>query len=117
MTERERKECRVSRRWEKTVSVRVLRPYAIEVTFADGTRREIDLESELWGPVFEPLRGCALFRQAAVDPLGGSVCWPTGADLSPEFLYLGEEAADGPAVIDDLGESAKSWSGSRTVGP
>jgi hypothetical protein len=75
----------------EAVAVRVLRPYVIEVTFQDGVRREIDLESELWGEVFEPLRDPALFTQAAVDPTFGSVFWPTGADLAPEFLYFGEE--------------------------
>jgi hypothetical protein len=84
----------VGRRWQKTVSVEVLRPYVIEVTFEDGTRREIDLGPDLSGPVFRPLRDYALFRRADVDPLGGSVFWPTGADLAPEFLYLGEDEQD-----------------------
>jgi hypothetical protein len=76
---------------DQAEAVRVLRPCVIEVTFRDGTKREIDLEREPWGPVFEPLRNPELFAQAAVDPLGGSVYWPTGADLAPEFLYYGEE--------------------------
>jgi len=76
---------------EKAVSVRVIRPYIIEVAFDDGTRRVIDMEPELWGEVFVPLRDPALFAQAAVDQRFGSVYWPTGADLAPEFLYYGEE--------------------------
>lgn len=75
---------------EKAVAVEVLRPYVIEVTFGDGSRRQIDLEAELWGPVFEPLRDPALFAQVAVDPMFGSVYWPTGADLAPEFVYYGD---------------------------
>ena len=74
----------------KAVSVQVLRPYVVEVAFSDGTRREIDLETELWGPVFAPLRDPALFARATLDPLFGSVFWPTGADLAPEFLYYGD---------------------------
>jgi hypothetical protein len=69
------------------VSVRVIPPYVIEVTFENGVQLRIDMESELWGEVFEPLRDPALFAQAAIDPETGTVCWPTGADLSPEFLY------------------------------
>ena len=80
---------------ERAVAVEVLRPYVIEVTFDDSTRRQIDMEPELWGPVFEPLRDPALFAQAAVDPAFGSVYWPTGADLAPEFLYYGEETPYG----------------------
>lgn len=82
-------------RWEKAISVRVVRPYVIDVLFDDGVRRTIDLEPELWGPVFEPLRDFALFQQAAIDPVGGSISWPTGADLAPEFLYYGDETPYG----------------------
>ncbi len=88
--------------------VEVLRPYVIEVTFDDGSRRQIDMERELWGEVFEPLRDPALFAQAAVDSMFGSVYWPTGADLAPEFLYFGDvnpyaeflsEAETAPAAV------------------
>ncbi len=80
---------------EKAVGVKVLRPYIIEVTFNDGVRKEVDLESELWGEVFEPLRDPNLFAQAKVNTLGGSVFWPTGADLAPEFLYYGRDTPYG----------------------
>ena len=86
----------------KAVAVRVLKPYVIEVSFRDGTRREVGLESELWGEVFEPLRDPALVHQVAVDPTFGSVFWLTGADLAPEFLYFGEQ---GPPP-DHLGDEA-----------
>lgn len=73
------------------VAVSVPRPYVVDVTFDDGRQRQVDLEPELWGEVFAPLRDPALFEQVAVDPMFGSVYWPTGADLAPEFLYFGEE--------------------------
>ncbi|MGH2561131.1 MAG: DUF2442 domain-containing protein [Thermomicrobiales bacterium] len=76
---------------EKAVSLEVLRPYVIRVGFGDGTSREIDIEPEHWGAVFEPLRDPALFAQASLDPTFGSVYWSTGADLAPEFLYFGDE--------------------------
>ena len=79
--------------FEAAVAVRVIRPYVIEVTFDDGVQRQIDIEPFMWGEVFAPLRDEALFAQVAVDPTFGSVYWPTGADLAPEFLYYGE---DGP---------------------
>lgn len=72
------------------VAVRVVPPYELIVTFADGTERRIDMEQELWGEVFEPLRDPAFVALAEVDPDFGSVFWPNGADLSPEFLYYGE---------------------------
>lgn len=77
--------------YEKALSIRVVGPYVIEVALVDGHRREVDIEPLLWGEVFAPLRDFDLFRRAAVDPDGGSVYWPTGADLAPEFLYLGDQ--------------------------
>ena len=76
---------------ETVVAVPVLRPYVIEVTFQSGTVRQVDLEPILWGSVFEPLRDPALFAQATVDPEIETVVWPNGADVSPEFLYYGDE--------------------------
>ena len=77
--------------FEEAVSVRVVKPYVIEVVFADGFTRQIDIEPMFWGEVFAPLLDPNLFAQVAVDPTFGSVYWPTGADLAPEFLYYGEE--------------------------
>lgn len=84
---------------EKAVDVKVIRPYVIEVTFNDGVRKEVDLEQDLWGSAFEPLRDPNLFAQAAVNEVGGSVYWPTGADLAPEYLYYGEDTPYGPVEI------------------
>ena len=53
---------------KRAVSVTALPPFVLDVTFDDGTSRQIDMEPELWGPLFEPLRVPALFRQAKVDP-------------------------------------------------
>jgi len=41
---------------------------------------------------FEPLRDPELFSRAVIDTELGTVVWPNGADLSPEFLYRGEIA-------------------------
>ncbi len=67
--------------------VKVLYPYVLELTFLDGSRREIDLENELYGEIFEPLKDPSFFSQARVDKELGTVVWPNGADFSPEFLY------------------------------
>ena len=72
------------------VDVEVMEPYALEVTFSDGARRRVDIGPLLSGEMFEPLRDVTLFRQAKVDHELGTVVWPNGADLSPEFLRTGE---------------------------
>ena len=69
------------------VAVVVHPPYTIDVTFDDGVVRRIDLEPELDGEVFQPLRDPRLFAQVIVDREAGTVVWPNGADLAPEFLY------------------------------
>ena len=92
---------------ETVVAARVLRPYVLEVTFDDGTVREVDLEPVLWGEVFEPLRDPDYFAQVTVDPDLGTVVWPNGADLAPEFLYYGDENPYA-AFLDDAPERAES---------
>ena len=61
--------------------------YRLRLTFSDGKVGDIDLASELWGEVFEPLKDLALFRLFKVDQELGTVVWPNGADFAPEFLY------------------------------
>lgn len=72
----------------RVASVRPLTGFRIEVRFQDGTAGELNLSDRLFGPVFEPLaRDPELFQQVFVDEFG-AVCWPNGADLAPDALYL-----------------------------
>jgi len=69
-------------------SVEPLEGFVLRLGFDDGTTREVDLEDELWGPVFEPLRtDPQLFRQVRVDEELGTIVWPNGADLDPDVLH------------------------------
>ncbi len=61
--------------------------YTIWLRFEDGTEGEIDLSEELHGAIFEPLRDHAYFARLRVNPDTGTVEWPNGADLAPEFLH------------------------------
>ena len=83
----------------RVVEVTVLEDYRLRILFQDGTSGTVDLSSELWGPMFEPLRDKTLFARAIVHPELHTVTWPNGADLSPEFLYKAAQqsvAADVP---------------------
>jgi Protein of unknown function (DUF2442) len=62
-------------------------PHSLNVTFKDGTRKQIDLLPLLKGPVFEPLRDPVFFARVMLDPVAGTVVWPNGADIAPEALY------------------------------
>lgn len=55
--------------------------------FADGLTGEIDLERELWGPVFVPMKDVAEFVKVRLEPDLGTIVWANGADFAPEFLY------------------------------
>lgn len=70
----------------KIVSARPLDGYRLDVAFDDGTRGIVCLKDRLFGPVFEPLRDEAFFRQVQIDEFG-AICWSNGADLAPDALY------------------------------
>lgn len=72
---------------QKVINVRAIDPYVLEVTFADGELRRVNVEHLLFGEMFEPLRDPAIFRAVTVNPELGTIVWPNGTDLSPEFLY------------------------------
>jgi len=62
--------------------------FVLQLTFADGTEGEIDMEPRLWGKIFEPIRSdLAMFRLVFIDEEGGTIAWPTGADYAPDALY------------------------------
>ena len=64
-----------------------LHNYVIWVKFNDGIEGEIDLEQELEGEIFGPLKDKKLFKSFKVDPTLETMVWENGADLAPEFLY------------------------------
>jgi uncharacterized protein DUF2442 len=62
-----------------------VRDYLIEVNFNDGTKKVIDFEPWLTGPIFKPLKSKAYFKRFFID--GPTIGWPNGADVAPETLY------------------------------
>ena len=71
----------------RLIGAKYLRDYKIQVTFADDKIGVIDLEQELWGEIFEPLKDIRVFRNFKVDTELDTITWSTGADLAPEYLY------------------------------
>jgi len=88
----------------KVIEVRVLEGYKLWLRFQDGLSGTVDLSTELWGPMFEPLKDVALFAQAAIHPELETVTWPNGADLAPEFLYQAAQQR----VAGDAPEAARA---------
>jgi hypothetical protein len=64
---------------------KVVGPYSLELTFDDGLSKRVNLRSELYGVLFEPLRDSDYFAQVRVE--AGTVAWPNGADFAPDYLY------------------------------
>ena len=62
-------------------------PHHLWLSFNDGARGLVDVESLLTGPMFEPLRQPRFFAQVALDSVCGTVVWPNGADFAPEALH------------------------------
>ncbi len=62
--------------------------YLIEIKFNDGTKKVIDFEPWLTGPIFKPLKNKVYFKKFFVD--GPTIAWPNGADIAPETLYESE---------------------------
>jgi hypothetical protein len=67
--------------------------YLIEVKFNDGTKKVIDFEPWLTGPIFRPLKNKDYFKKFFID--GPTIAWPNGADIAPETLYAAEAVDNG----------------------
>jgi hypothetical protein len=59
--------------------------YKVRLAFNDGAEGEVDLSSELYGEIFEPLKNKDFFRSFELQ--GHTLTWNNGADFAPEFLH------------------------------
>jgi hypothetical protein len=67
------------------VSVEYLDNYQLKLTFNNGIEGIVDLEQELYGEIFEPLKDKSLFQKVFLT--SRTIEWPNGADFAPEFLF------------------------------
>ncbi len=77
--------------------------YTLHLKFSDGAEGDLDLQDELWGEVFEPLKDLDFFQRFHVDRELNTITWPSGADLAPEFLY--EQVAGRAGRVGPSGRS------------
>lgn len=61
-----------------------LKDYKVWLLFNDGVEGEVDLSSELYGEIFEPLKDLSFFQSFTLE--GHTLSWRNGADFAPEFL-------------------------------
>lgn len=69
--------------------VRHICDYRLELSFTDGTTRELDFRQQIVGRggVFSQLEDVEFFKEVQVDPEAGTIVWPNGVDLCPDVLY------------------------------
>lgn len=61
-----------------------IKDYKVWLLFNDGVEGEVDLSSELYGEIFEPLKDLSFFQSFTLE--GHTLSWRNGADFAPEFL-------------------------------
>lgn len=69
-------------------------PHVLRLRFDNGLVKTVNATPLLTGRVFEPLQDPTYFARVTIDPIGGTVVWPNGADFAPEALYSLESIED-----------------------
>ena len=67
------------------INAKYIEDYKIWLSFNDGAEGKVDLSSELYGEVFEPLKDKFFFKSFTLE--GHTLSWSNGADFAPEFLH------------------------------
>lgn len=71
----------------KVTDARYVRDHVVWLRFNDGAEGEVNLQDELFGEVFEPLKNKEYFKSFVLQEDWLTIAWPNGADFAPEFLY------------------------------
>jgi hypothetical protein len=71
----------------RITDAKYLKDYTLYLSFCNGSGGEVDLEHELDGEIFEPLKDISYFKDFRVNQELHTIVWPNGADFAPEFLF------------------------------
>lgn len=78
----------IARKLVRVRHAEVTTEFKVLIEFTDGTRREVDMEPYLHGPVFDQIRNDPkVFRSLKVNERMGTIVWENGADVDPDVLY------------------------------
>lgn len=70
---------------DKVISVKPMENYLLEIEFADGLRKVIDIRRFIRKGISAALKDEAYFREVHLED-GGGIAWPNGYDFCPNFL-------------------------------
>lgn len=79
--------------------VKYLRDYSLQILFNDGEVKVVNFAEliDKGGYYFGPLKDIETFKNVSLDEFNYTICWPNGADLSPDILYeMGEDMQSEP---------------------
>ena len=71
----------------RITDAKYIKDYTLYLRFSDGSDGEVDLEPELDGEIFQPLKDISYFKDFSLNQELHTIVWPNGADFAPEFLY------------------------------
>ena len=69
----------------EVLNAEYLNSYRIKLTFNNGETKTVDLQNELIGSVYSPLRQLDYFKNFQLKY--NTIEWANGADYAPEYLY------------------------------
>jgi hypothetical protein len=78
---------------DRVTSVKPLENYLLEIEFADGFRKVIDIQPFIGKGISAALRDETYFRQVKLED-GGGIAWDNGYDFCPNFLRDDVPAVD-----------------------
>jgi len=70
---------------DRVISVKPLENYMLEIEFADGLRKVIDIRPFIGKGISVALKDEEYFRQVKLED-GGGIAWDNGYDFCPNFL-------------------------------
>lgn len=96
--------------------VEYVRDYQIKLLFNNGKIRLVDFKEWIFegGKLLKPLSNIDFFKKVSLDECNYSICWPNGADFSPDTLYeAGKELPNKRRAVRSKGPKRKNIVRSR----
>lgn len=72
----------------EVIKAKLIKDFEVELVFDNKKKGKVNLRKYLGKGVFKNLLDKRKFKQFHVDPELGTICWPNGADIAPDTLYM-----------------------------